>query len=128
MIKYQSDGLRKGEGPSHRTARLILELWLKAKGRSIMADNLFTYPSEFVKQHHLQKRFQGHSYDILTNKEIIEIDDYGKHSKKGQIINDGIAEDYARKHLNVYKFYRVQKEELLDLESCADYLKDALPI
>lgn len=116
---------------THEVAREVVELWLVAKGRSIHADNLFYYPNEFIERHKLHKRFQGHAYDILTNKEIIEIDDYSKHSKKNQIINDGIAEDYARKHLSPYNFYRLKKEEIVNERghiqpSCAIYLQDNL--
>ena len=116
---------------THEVAREVVELWLMAKGRTIHRDTAFEYPKEFIERHQLQKRFPGHSYDILTNKEIIEIDDYGKHSKKNQIINDGIAEDYARKHLTPYNFYRLKKEEIVNQRghvqpSCATYLQDNL--
>jgi hypothetical protein len=115
---------------THEVAREVVELYLKAKGRTIHKDTAFEYPAEFIERHKL-KKYPGHTYDILTNKEIIEIDDYGKHSKKNQIINDGIAEDYARKHLSPYNFYRLKKEEIVNerghvQESCADYLEDNL--
>jgi hypothetical protein len=111
-----------------------VELWLIAKGRTILKDNGFQFPVEFCLEHKLgagNRKFFGHSYDILTNKEIVEIDDYGRHSKKNQIINDGIAEDYARKHLSPYNFYRLKKEEIVNERghiqpSCASYLEDNL--
>ena len=115
---------------THEVAREVVELWLMAKGRTIHRENTFMYPTEFIQRHKL-KKFPGHTYDILTNKEIIEIDDYQKHSKKNQIINDGIAEDYARKHLTPYNFYRLKKEEIVNQRghvqpSCASYLMDNL--
>lgn len=115
---------------THEVAREVVELYLKAKGRTIHRDTVFHYPNEFVQRHKL-KKFPGHSYDILTNKEIVEIDDYQKHSKKNQIINDGIAEDYARKHLSPYNFYRLKKEEIVNERghvqpSAADYLQENL--
>jgi hypothetical protein len=115
---------------THEVARQVVELYLQAKGRSIHRENTFIYPTSFIEQHKL-KKFPGHAYDILTNKEIIEIDDYGRHSKKNQIINDGIAEDYARKHLSPYNFYRLKKEEIVNQRghiqpSCASYLQDNL--
>jgi len=115
---------------THEVAREVVELWLVAKGRTIHKNTIFHYPDAFIESHKL-KKFPGHSYDILTNKEIIEIDDYQKHSKKNQIINDGIAEDYARKHLSPYNFYRLKKEEIVNerghiQRSCAVYLQDNL--
>jgi hypothetical protein len=115
---------------THEAARVAVELWLQAKKRIIYKDTIFYYPTDFIQRHKL-KKFPGHTYDILTNKEIIEIDDYGKHSKKNQIINDGIAEDYARKHLSPYNFYRLKKEEIVNQRghvqpSAATYLQDNL--
>jgi hypothetical protein len=98
---------------THEVARIIVEGWLIAKERTIRRDVVFHYPDEFIQRHKL-KKFPGHSYDILTDKEIIEIDDYGKHMTKNQKINDGIAEDYARKHLTPYNFYRLKKEEIVN--------------
>jgi hypothetical protein len=120
----------KFKNVTHEVAREIVELYLRAKGRTVHKDNEFMYPTEFVERHKL-KKFPGHSYDILTNKEIIEIDDYSKHSTKNQIINDGIAEDYARKHLTPYNFYRLKKEEIVNSRghiqpSCHDYLQENL--
>jgi len=131
VIQFASQGFKYGESVNHILARQIVELWLQAKGRTIHKDTVFHYPEEFIQQHKL-KKFPGHSYDILTNKEIIEIDGMDtRHSKKNQIINDGIAEDYARKHLSPYNFYRLKKEEIVNERghiqpSCATYLEDNL--
>ena len=117
---------------THEVAREVVELWLVAKGRTIHHVTTFMFPSEFLKRHNFNAhRYPGHSYDIVTNKEIVEIDDYVRHSKKNQIINDGIAEDYARKHLTPYNFYRLRKEEIVNQRghvqpSCATYLQDNL--
>lgn len=113
---------------THEAAREIIEFYLKAKGRKILTKNHILFGKSFVQQHKLNKRFQGHSYDIWTDKEIIEIDDYGKHSKRNQKINDGIATEYATNHLAQWKFYRLQKEEIVDRRgvmqsTCEDYLK-----
>ena len=61
---------------------------------------------------------------------LIEIDDYGKHSKPNQKINDGIINNYVKNYLtpNGYQFYRLQKEEIVNDKGqiqpdCASYLK-----
>jgi len=111
---------------THEVARVIVELYLEAKGRKVHPNNLFQYPAEFVQRHRL-KKFPGHSYDILTDKEIIEIDDYQKHMTKNQIINDNIAQDYAKKHLSAYRFYRLKKEEIVNQRGhCQPTAKDYL--
>jgi hypothetical protein len=118
---------------THEDCRRIVELYLMtARGRAILK-NSFTFDPKFVRKHKLEKRFQGHSYDILTQDEIIEIDDLGKHSKKSQIINDQIAAEYIKEYHPEYKFYRLLKEEivdskgrLLDPKDVASYLRENL--
>jgi len=139
LIKYQSEGIRKGEPLQHREARRQVELYLLTKGRTIYDDIGYHYPPEFVREHKLGYKFAGHSYDIVTEKEIIEIDGMNtRHSKKSQIINDQIAEDYIRfaieHNFMIQKhFYRLLQEEitdpqgrLLDPKDVADYLKEHL--
>lgn len=117
---------------THELARLQVEAWLIAKKREILAPNYFPYPPDFVKNHMLEKRFQGHSFDIFTGKEMVEIDDYSKHSKKNQKINDGIVNAFFAQYLKPsYELYRLQKEEIVNEKgqiqpTCADYLRDNL--
>lgn len=113
---------------THEAARGLVHLYLAGKGRKFLDNNQVSFGKGFVQEHKLNKRFQGHSYDIWTDHEIIEIDDYGKHSKKNQKINDGIATEYATLHLSAWKFYRLQKEEIVDRRgvmqfTCEEYLK-----
>ena len=115
----------------HREARRIVEFYLMSKGRIILNPHVFYYPDSFLKFHKFRpNQFPGHSYDILTHKEIIEIDDLDRHSHKSQIINDQIAEDYARNHLKEFNFYRLLKEEICnrrghiqDLDKVQGYLR-----
>jgi hypothetical protein len=116
---------------THERCREIVEFYLKIKGRQIFAKNYTEYGRAFVIENKLEKRFKGHSYDIWTDKEIIEIDDYQKHSKKNQMINDGVAGSYAIKYLKQWQFCRLQKEEIVDSKghlqpTAARYLKDNL--
>jgi hypothetical protein len=105
-----------------------------AKDRIILNPHVFYYPDSFLKEHHFKPHdFPGHSYDILTNNEIIEIDDLDQHSHKKQKINDGVAGEYAINHLSKFKFYRLLKEEICnrrghieDLDKVKRYLKDNL--
>lgn len=116
---------------SHEAAREIIEFYLMAKGRKILTKNHVFFTKGFVEEHKINKRYQGHSYDIWTDQEIIEIDDLGRHSKPSQKINDNIATEFATKHLSQWKFYRLLKEEIVDrrgvLQStAAKYLKEHL--
>lgn len=116
---------------THEAARGIVELWLAAKGRKILTENHVFFGKGFVEEHKLNKRYQGHSYDIWTDQEIIEIDDLGRHSKPNQKINDGVATEYATNHLSEWKFYRLLKEEIVDRrgvmqQNAAKYLKEHL--
>lgn len=116
---------------THEAARLAVEFWLEAKERKILTKNEVLFGKGFVEQHRLTKRYQGHSYDIWTDKEIIEIDDLARHSKTSQKINDGIATEYAVNHLSQWKFYRLLKEEIVDRRgvlqpTAARYLKEHL--
>lgn len=94
----------------------------------------FHFPPEFVKKHSLGTRSRpntSHTFDILTAGRIIEIDDYGKHSKKSQKINDGIARDYVETYQKHMKFHRLQKEEIVNEKGqiqpdCASYLRKNL--
>jgi hypothetical protein len=116
---------------THEAARRQVEFWLEAKERKILTKNEVLFGRGFVEQHRLTKRYQGHSYDIWTDQEIIEIDDLGRHSKKAQKINDGVATEFATKHLSKWKFYRLLKEEIVDRRgvlqpTAAKYLKGHL--
>ncbi len=116
---------------THESARAIVEFYLKAKGRTILEKNQVFFDKAFIEEHKLTKRYQGHSYDIWTDQEIIEIDDLGRHSKTSQKINDGIASEFATNHLSQWKFYRLLKEELVDRRgvlqpTAAAYLKEHL--
>jgi hypothetical protein len=133
LIQFQSDGLRKGEPLQHREARRVVEFYLQtARGRAISSWNLITFKPKFVKEYKLENRFQGHSYDIITQDEVIEIDGMNtRHSKKSQKINDGLAEAYIKEYHPEYKFYRLLQEEITNSRghiqpSCASYLQDNL--
>ena len=104
------------EGVQHREARRFVQFYLETRGRKWRnnSGNLVIFNSQFIKEHKLEKRFQGHSYDIVTQQEVIEIDDLKAHTKKSHIINDQIAERYIRENHPTYKFYRLLKEEIVD--------------
>lgn len=102
------------EGIQHREARRIVQFYLEEKGRTVTSGNYVEFNPKFVKENKLEKRFQGHSYDIITQSEIIEIDDLNSHPKKAHKINDGIAQTYAEEYHGEYKFYRLLKEEIVD--------------
>ena len=124
---------------THEDARRIVELWLIAKDCVIATKNKVQFPPEFIQKHKLgtaSRPNTDHSFDIVTADNIyIEIDDYGKHSKKSQKINDGIINDYAETYLfsKGCAFYRLQKEEIVnkrgklqDPKDVANYLKENL--
>ena len=121
---------------THEDARRIVELWLIAKDFTIATKNKVQFPPEFIQKHRLgtaSRPNTDHSFDIVTADNIyIEIDDYGKHSKKSQKINDGIINDYAETYLfsKGCAFYRLQKEEIVnkrgklqDPKDVANYLR-----
>ncbi len=121
------------EGIQHLNARKQVELYLLTRGRVVSGGNQVNFRTEFIKANKLEKRYHGHSYDIVTQEEIIEIDDLNSHPKKAHKINDGIAEAYIRQYHPEYKFYRLLKEEivdrygrLLDPKDVADYLRENL--
>lgn len=95
--------------------------------------NIINFKPNFIKEHKLEKRFCGHTYDIITQEEIIEIDDLYSHPRKARRINDGIAEEYIKEYHPEYKFYRLLKEEivdrqgrLLDPKDVSEYLREHL--
>jgi hypothetical protein len=120
------------EGIQHREARRLVEFYLQsARGRATSAGNYVQFKPKFVKENKLEKRFQGHSYDIVTQEEIIEIDDLNSHPKKSHRIADGIAEKYIKEYHPEYKFYRLLKEEIADRRGwiqpdCYEYLRKNL--
>lgn len=102
---------------THEKAREIVELALEFKGSVTTTYNHFEYNQTFIKKHKLgtfSRPNTNHSYDIVTDKEVIEIDDYGKHSHRNQKINDGIAGDYIKTYHKEFQFYRLQKEEIVN--------------
>jgi hypothetical protein len=118
---------------SHELARQVVEFYLKIKGRKILDNNFFRYPNEFVAKNKLEKRYQGHSFDIFTGEEVLEIDDYQKHSKKNQKINDGLIDLFVTTYLKPYNvpLYRLQKEEIVNAKGwiqpdCYEYLRKNL--
>jgi len=102
------------EGIQHTQARRVVEFYLKIRGRTVSKPIPVNFKTEFIKEHKLEKRFGGHTYDIVTHDEVIEIDDLQAHSKKSHIINDQIAERYIKEYHPAYKFYRLLKEEIVD--------------
>jgi len=120
------------EGVQHRESRKIVQFYLEtARGRTVVGRNYFQFLPKFVKENKLEKRFQGHSYDIVTQDEVIEIDDLNSHPKKSHRIADGIAEQYIREYHPEYKFYRLLKEEITNEKghiqpTAKDYLREHL--
>jgi len=120
------------EGVHHREARRVVQFYLESRGvEVIVGSNYFQFNPKFVKENKLEKRFQGHSYDILTHNEIIEIDDLSSHPNKSHRIADGIAEKYIQEYHPEYKFYRLLKEEITNEKghiqpTAKDYLKEHL--
>ena len=102
------------EGVWHMQARRVVEFYLLTRGRVVSDGNFVNFKTEFIKEHKLGNRFKGHSYDIVTQEEIIEIDDLNSHPKKSHKINDGLAERYIKEYHKAYKFYRLLKEEIVD--------------
>ena len=105
---------------THEQCRIVIELWLQAKGHEKASYNTVKFPPEFCKKHKLgtsRRPNTDHSFDIVTDhSEYIEIDDYDKHSKTNQQINDGVINDYAENYLipQGATFIRLQKEEIVD--------------
>jgi hypothetical protein len=120
------------EGVEHREARRIVQFYLEtAKGRAVSSANYVIFNAKFVRENRLTNRFQGHSYDIVTQSEVIEIDDLNSHPKPSHRINDGIAEKYIKEYHPEYKFYRLLKEEIVNSRghiqaTAKDYLQDNL--
>jgi len=119
------------EGVQHRESRKIVQFYLEVRGKEVVGRNYFQFLPKFVKENKLEKRFQGHSYDIVTQDEVIEIDDLNSHPNKSHRIADGIAEQYIREYHPEYKFYRLLKEEITNEKghiqpTAKDYLKEHL--
>jgi len=119
------------EGVQHKQSRLIVQFYLEVRGKEVVGRNYFQFLPKFVKENKLEKRFQGHSYDIVTQDEVIEIDDLSSHPNKSHRIADGIAERYIREYHPEYKFYRLLKEEITNEKghiqpTAKDYLKEHL--
>jgi hypothetical protein len=119
------------EGIQHRESRRIVQFYLESRGRIITQNNQVLFKPEFIKEKKLEKRFPGHSYDIMTQDEIVEIDDLDSHPRKSHQINDNIAEEYAKRYHPEYKFYRLLKEEITNHKGwiqpdCYQYLRDHL--
>jgi len=118
---------------THEQARLAVELYLIGKGCTIKKPIPYFYTSEFIKNNHLgttSRPNTSHTFDIETEEHLIEIDDYGKHSKKNQKINDGIANEFVANYLSL-RLYRLQKEEIVDSKghlqpTAVEYLKKNL--
>jgi hypothetical protein len=121
------------EGIQHLYARKQVEWYLRHNGRTVIGSYSVSFKPKFIAEHKLEKRFVGHSYDIVTQSEVIEIDDLQAHTKTAHIINDQIAERYIKEYHPEYKFYRLLKEEivdthgrLLDPSDVANYLREHL--
>jgi hypothetical protein len=117
---------------THQLAVMTVELFLQGAKKEILVDHVFNYPPEFVEKHKW-KKYPGHTFDILTRDEVIEIDDLDRHLHKEIMINDGVATDYAETYLEPagYKFYRLLKENIVDrkgwiLPDAGEYLKKSL--
>ena len=130
-IEIPSEPAEGREGLQHREARKIVQFYLESKGRIRSDKNTVRFKREFIKEKKLGNRFPGHSYDIMTDKEIVEIDDLSSHPKKAHQINDNIAEEYISRFHPEYKFYRLLKEEIANRRGwiqpdCLQYLKEHL--
>jgi hypothetical protein len=123
-VKYQSEGLKKGEPPSHVAAVEHVMTFLRGRGW-IVGPYTVRFSEEYKKRHRI--KYDGHTYDIgmfskprkpkvaLVVRGLIEIGGVGddtKHSKKQQKINDGVAERYARTCYPDCLFARLNKDDV----------------
>ena len=118
---------------THEHARRIVELYLEGKGCVIKKPIPYYYTSQFIKDNKLGTKSRpniSHTFDIETEQHLIEIDDYQKHSKPNQKINDGLVNQFVANYLDT-RFYRLQKEEIVNDKgimqpTAAQYLKEHL--
>lgn len=128
MVKYQSEGLKKGEPPSHIAAVEHVMSFLRGRGW-IVQPHTVRFSEEYKKIHKI--KYDGHTYDIgifskmrkpkngLLIRGLIEIGGVGddtKHSKKQQKINDGVAEEYAKIRYPNILFARLNKDDVFHNE------------
>jgi hypothetical protein len=117
----------------HREARRQTEFFLECKGEIVTDNNSVSYSEKFIQENDpKRKRFPGHTYDIWTNKRIVEIDDLTDHPKIIHRINDAIAGKYVIENLKI-PFYRLLKEEITNrrghlLSDAYSYLSRELQI
>jgi hypothetical protein len=124
VIKYQSEGLKKGEPPSHVAAVEHVMSFLRGRGW-IVGPHTVRFSEEYKKAHKI--KYDGHTYDIgffsktrgrggwMVIRGLIEIGGVGddtKHSKTNQKINDGVAEEYARTYYPDTLFVRLNKDDV----------------
>lgn len=120
-VKYQSEGLKKGEPKSHVAAVEHVTAFLRGRGW-IVGPHVVKFSEEYKKLHKI--KYEGHTYDIgffskrrgwLVIRGLIEIGGVGddtKHSKTNQKINDGVAEEYARTYYPDTLFVRLNKDDV----------------
>ena len=125
MIQRQSEGLKKGSGPTHDKAVKNVVDFLRHQGHfDIYTEWVEFYSTNFVRQNKWKKE-PSHSYDIVCqrlvstkdysipqgNRFYIEVDGE-KHGHTEPMINDGIAEKYVTEELKGI-IIRLRKDECL---------------
>ena len=118
-VQRQSEGFKHGNPEDHDQAVENVEQFLKK-----YTDGKFIYIPEFTERFHPMfnrkeklRSDYSHSYDLAVttpydiNNPFLYIEvDGEKHSKKGQQINDGLAEKYVKTFL-LREIIRLDKRE-----------------
>lgn len=135
MVQRQSEGLKKGSGPTHDKAVENVVCFIKSQGEfDIYTEWVEFFSQKFIKQN-MWKKEPSHSYDIVCqrtanyipygNRYYIEVDGE-KHMHKEPQINDGIAEKYVTEELKGI-IIRLRKDECLgDKEDRENYFRTKL--
>jgi hypothetical protein len=125
MPSRRSECNRSGEPDSHKDAARNVAVYLENRG-FVCKPYTVLFSEKYRKIHKIS--YPGHTYDIgvfvkmdkpkngLLIKGIIEIGDIGDDSKhnpghKSQLINDGVAEKYARTVFPNIFFIRINKDD-----------------
>lgn len=136
MVKHQSEGLKKGSGPTHDKAvqNVVVFLQKHINELDIYTEWYEFFTPKFIKENKWKKE-PGHSYDIVCqktanyipygNRYYIEVDGE-KHMNTEPKINDGIAEKYVTEELKGI-IIRLRKDECLgDKQDRENYLRTKL--
>lgn len=120
MVQRQSEGIKKGNGPSHDQAVRNVVKFLREHECEVYTEWHEFWSSKFCKENKWKKE-PGHSYDIVARRLVndvpfgkqyfIEVDGE-KHSHTEPQINDGMAEKWVTEELK-QKIIRLPKRECL---------------